>query len=82
MKLPRGLSGRALARALERNLGYRIVHERGGHIVLETESPAHHRIAIPDHPNLRIGTLNAIIKAIAAHKSLDKDEVIALLKAL
>jgi predicted RNA binding protein YcfA (HicA-like mRNA interferase family) len=81
MKLPRDLSGRALARRLERSLDYRIVHERGSHIVLETESPAHHRIAIPDHPNLRIGTLNAIIKAIAAHKGLDKDEVIDVLRS-
>lgn len=82
MKLPRDLSGRAVARVLEKSLGYRIVHERGSHIVLETESPAHHRIAIPDHRNLRIGTLNAIIKAIAAHKDLHKDDVIAILRPL
>jgi hypothetical protein len=48
---------------------------------LETESPVHQRIAIPDHRSLRVGTLNAIIKAIASHKDIEKNEVIAFLRA-
>ena len=81
MRLPRDLSGRAVARTLIKNLGYRIIHERGTHIVLETESPVHQRIAIPDNRSLRVGTLNAIIKAIASHKDIEKNEVIAFLRA-
>ncbi len=79
MRLPRDLGGRALAMALVKNLEYRIIHERGSHIVLETENPSHQRIAIPDHSSLRVGTLNAIIKAVASHKGIDKDEVISRL---
>jgi hypothetical protein len=41
---------------------------RNMHVVIETEDPYHHRIAIPDHKVLRIGTLNAIAKAVAQHK--------------
>jgi len=55
------------------------VHERGSHVVLQTDLPASHRIAIPDHDNLRIGTLNNIIKAVAAHKGMTKEEVLGLL---
>jgi predicted RNA binding protein YcfA (HicA-like mRNA interferase family) len=79
MRLPRNLSGRAVSRALVKNLEYRIVHERGSHIVLENESPTHQRIAIPDHSSLRVGTLNAIIKSIASHKGIDKNQVISFL---
>lgn len=79
MKIPRSLSGRSLMQVLVRELGYRIVHERGSHVVLQTDMPASHRIVIPDHDNLRIGTLNNIIKAVAAHKGMTKEEVLGLL---
>ena len=79
MKLPRNLSGRAVVQILVKNLGYRVVHERGSHVVLVTDHPQHHRIAIPDHSSLRLGTLNAIVKAVADSKHLDKDEVTVLL---
>jgi hypothetical protein len=36
MKPPRGLSGREVVDALVRRLDYRVVHERGSHVVLET----------------------------------------------
>jgi hypothetical protein len=39
----------------------------------------HQRIAIPDHSSLRVGTLNAVIKAIASHKGIDKNKVISFL---
>lgn len=79
MKIPRDLSGRAVAQMLVQRLEYRIVHERGSHIVLETGTPGHQRIVIPDHKSLRMGTLNAILKSIAAHKKLEKDQVIKLI---
>lgn len=79
MRLPRDLSGRVVARALVKNLEYRIIHERGSHIVLETGNPTHQRIAMPDHSSLRVGTLNAIIKAVASHKGIDKDRVLSFL---
>jgi predicted RNA binding protein YcfA (HicA-like mRNA interferase family) len=59
MKLPRDLAGRALAKVLCRDWGYRVVHQEGSHIILETHVPSHQRISIPDHNPIRIGTLNA-----------------------
>ena len=38
------------------------VHEEGSHVVLQVETPQHHRISIPDHDALRVGTLNAICR--------------------
>jgi predicted RNA binding protein YcfA (HicA-like mRNA interferase family) len=64
---------------LVREFGYRLVHERGRHLVLQTDLPTSHRIAIPDHGNLRIGTLNNIITAIARHKRMTKDDVLGML---
>ena len=45
----------------------------GSHIVLETEDPSHHRIAIPDHDALRIGTFNGILRAVSAHKGVTRE---------
>ena len=65
MKLPRDLSGAELIKLLCKHYGYRRVNQEGSHVILETKTPRQHRISIPDHPSLRIGTLNAILKAIA-----------------
>ena len=47
MKLPRDLSGRELIKVLCRDFGYVRAHQEGSHVVLQTETPGHHRIAIP-----------------------------------
>jgi len=47
MKLPRDLAGRALVKVLCRDLGYRVVHQEGSHIILDTEEPSHQRIRVP-----------------------------------
>jgi len=76
MKLPRDLSGADLASLLCRRYGYQRIHQVGSHIILESESPEHHRIAIPNHSPLRIGTLNSILRAIASAQSTDKKEIL------
>lgn len=76
MKLPRDLSGPSLAKHLSKHWGYRQVHQVGSHIVLETQQPSPHRIAVPAHHPLRIGTLNAILAAVAAHKNVAKEEIL------
>lgn len=77
MKLPRDLSGSRLAQALIRDWGYVKVNQVGSHIVLQTEEPSHHRLAIPDHKVLRIGTLNAILRSVAEAKNVDRDRILA-----
>ena len=79
MKIPRDLSGEDLVNLLTRKWDYRTVHQEGSHIVLETETPSHQRIAVPAHKNLRIGTLNAILRAVARHKGVERQD---LLKSL
>jgi predicted RNA binding protein YcfA (HicA-like mRNA interferase family) len=76
MKLPRDLSGAALVKHLCKHWGYQQVHPVGSHIILETQQPTPHRIAVPAHTALRVGTLNAILAAIAAHKKVAKIELL------
>ena len=76
MKLPRDLSGRELVKILCRDWSYRQVSQVGSHVVLEIEEPSHHRIAVPDHATLRVGTLNAILRAVARHKNVDRERLL------
>ena len=76
MKLPRNLKGRHLADVLCREWGYVRVHQQGSHIILETKEPSHQRITVPDHKALRIGTLSAILRAVARHKGVEREEVL------
>ena len=75
MKLPRDLSGKTLATALEK-LGYVIERQTGSHIRLRTEAEGQHQITVPSHRYIKIGTLNSIIKDIANHFRISKAEVI------
>lgn len=79
MKLPRDLSGAELIKTLCKHFGYRQVSQEGSHVILQTESPLHHRIAIPDHSPLRVGTLNAILGAVARAQGIEKQDIIAKL---
>jgi len=76
MKVPRDLSGRRLAAGLCRRWDYRQTHQVGSHIVLETETPTHQRVSIPDHKWVNIGTLTSILRAVAAHKSVSREEIL------
>jgi predicted RNA binding protein YcfA (HicA-like mRNA interferase family) len=53
------------------------VHQAGSHIILETDEPTQHRIAIPDHHPLRLGTFSSILRAVAQHKGVQRDVIIA-----
>ncbi len=79
MKLPRDLSGQDLVDSLCRSWEYRVVHQEGSHVVLETEKPSHHRIAVPAHKSLRVGTLNAILRAVAKHKAVERERILETL---
>jgi predicted RNA binding protein YcfA (HicA-like mRNA interferase family) len=76
MKLPRDLSGEDLVRHLCKVWGYEKVHQVGSHVILQTQQPTPHRIAVPAHNPLRVGTLNAILTAVAAHKNVSKEDVL------
>jgi predicted RNA binding protein YcfA (HicA-like mRNA interferase family) len=74
-KIPRDLSGRALIKKLE-NLGYLQTRQVGSHIRLTTEEKGIHHITIPEHDPIKIGTLSNILKDIASHYEITKEELI------
>ena len=76
MKLPRDLDAADLIGVLCRHFSYTRVHQVGSHVILETDEPTHHRIAIPNHNPLRIGTLSSILNAVSAVKQTDKKEIL------
>ena len=79
MKLPRDLSGEKLAHLLCRNWGYQQVNQVGSHIILQTDQPSSQRIAIPAHKALRIGTLNGILRTVASHKNVSREDILSSL---
>jgi predicted RNA binding protein YcfA (HicA-like mRNA interferase family) len=80
MKIPRDLSGAQLVKILCRDWGYRVAHQEGSHIILQTEEPSHQRLSIPNHNPVRVGTLNSIIRAVSQHKGVERQELLETLR--
>jgi predicted RNA binding protein YcfA (HicA-like mRNA interferase family) len=76
MKLPRDLSGAQLIKTLCRDWDYQMIHQEGSHIILQTKTPRHQRLSIPNHNPLRIGTLNSILKTVAVHKGVERQTLL------
>jgi len=58
-KLPTDLSGKELVRILSK-IGFVFQRQKGSHMVLRRESPFA-RVVVPNHRNLRPGTLRTIL---------------------
>ena len=58
-KLPRGLSGREVVKALEK-AGFDIKRQKGSHIILRKDSPFA-QVVVPDHKSIDTGTLSSIL---------------------
>ncbi|MFZ9933670.1 MAG: type II toxin-antitoxin system HicA family toxin [Chthoniobacterales bacterium] len=76
MKLPRDLSGESLIKHLCKRWDYEVVHQVGSHVILQTGTPGHQRLPVPDHHVLRVGTLNSIIRLVSTHKGVAKEGVL------
>ncbi len=74
-KIPRNLSGRSLIKKLKK-LGYQQTRQVGSHIRITTEEKGIHHITIPEHDPIKIGTLSNILKDIALHFEITKEELI------
>lgn len=75
MKLPRDLSGRDLVGMLGR-FGYEVLRQDGSHIRLVSHyrgSP--HHLTIPDHSELKVGTLRAILRLVAEYLEITVAEL-------
>jgi predicted RNA binding protein YcfA (HicA-like mRNA interferase family) len=73
VKLPRDVSARELVKALAR-LGYEVTRQTGSHIRLTTQRGGQHHVTIPVHDPIRVGTLNAILRDVAAHAGVSRDD--------
>lgn len=78
MKLPRDLSSDELVKALAR-LEYIVDHQTGSHIRLTTQRNGEHHVTIPAHDPIKIGTLSAILRDVATHASLSREELLEIL---
>lgn len=75
MKVPRDLSGFALAKALAK-AGYQVTRQSGSHIRLTAQSPTQHHVTVPAHDPLKVGTLSAILGDVASHLQISRDELL------
>ena len=75
MRLPRDLSGSDLVKRLDR-LGYHVTRQTGSHIRLTSTAHGEHHITVPRHDPLRIGTLAAVLDAVAVHHGLSRDALL------
>ena len=80
MKVPRDVSGTELVAAL-RGLGYAVVRQTGSHARLTTQQNGEHHITDPMHCPIKTGTLNAILRDVAAHAGLPRPQLLELLFA-
>jgi len=78
MKMPRGVSGERLVRALEQ-MGYSVVRQKGSHVRLRHEGPPVHLITIPLHQAIKTGTLHGIVSEVARARSVGIDSIAQLL---
>jgi predicted RNA binding protein YcfA (HicA-like mRNA interferase family) len=75
-KIPRDISGREMAKLIK-IYGYNIVKEKGSHIrLLSNFKGSEHKITIPDHKHIKIGTLNNILNDIGSYLKLSKEQLI------
>ncbi len=74
MKLPRDISGNKLA-ALLQKFGYKITRQSGSHLRLTRIAEEKHHITIPIHKNLKVGTLNNILKDVSERLGKTKEEL-------
>ena len=71
MKLPRDLSGKDFAQLLRR-FGYEVIRQEGSHLRLTSNHKGYpHHITIPDHPELRIGTLRKLVRLVAEYLEME-----------
>lgn len=73
-KLPRGLSGREVVRALGK-VGFYSKRQKGSHIVLRRDEPFA-QVIVPDHDSIDTGTLASILDGA----NISNEEFIKLLK--
>jgi predicted RNA binding protein YcfA (HicA-like mRNA interferase family) len=75
LKLPRDVSGEELIRSLRR-FGYEITRQTGSHIRVSSKfKGTEHRVTIPAHRQLKVGTLAEILGDVASYLDLTREQL-------
>jgi len=75
LRLPRDLSGHDLIRLLRR-YGYEPTRQVGSHIRLDSNLRGHpHRLTVPDHDSLRLGTLKSILYDVSHYLGIESSQL-------
>lgn len=75
-KIPRDIGAEKLIKLLK-NLGYEKTRQNGSHIRIQCEKNHQiHKVTIPNHNPIKIGTLNNILDSIAVYQRLSKEQLI------
>ena len=78
-RMPRDVSHKSLYTVLSK-YGYTISRQTGSHVRLKSNLMGHeHSITIPAHSPIKVGTLNNILKDIAAYLKMTKEELVEIL---
>jgi len=75
MKLPRDFNAEQLIKLLAKT-GYEVSRQTGSHIRLTAILHGQHHITIPNHNPIKIGTLNNILKEVAEHFNITKEDLL------
>lgn len=75
MKIPKDVSGKELAKQLEK-VGYHVTRQTGSHMRLTLTGEEEHHVTIPKHKSLKIGMLHNILKDVADHLGMSKKELV------
>jgi len=78
VKTPRDVSAADLIRAL-RPLGYTVTRQVGSHIRVTTDRDGQHHETIPNHAPLKVGTVQSLLRSLAAHHHVTVAELLRLL---
>ncbi len=75
MSIPKDITGKELIKLLK-PLGYSVIRQTGSHIRIQTNLNGTHSQTIPNHSPIKLGTLNSILKDIALHFNITKEELL------
>jgi len=56
-----------------------VTRQTGSHIRLTTQQRGEHHLTIPDHDPLKVGTLSAILRGVAAHVGMTRAKLVRTL---
>jgi predicted RNA binding protein YcfA (HicA-like mRNA interferase family) len=76
MKLQRSVSGQRLVDHRCRKWDYTRIRQAGSHVMLRTETPSRDGISVPLHSPLRPGMLAAIVRDVATHKGVTREDIL------